>query len=125
MVAGWPLMAGQGHCLRPPATGRDKEEKRMRQPCWRHSDTRGGTAVGDKGRGAGFAQFHADTGMSRARHERHRRVPDDSEHQVEQGFHCSVCNDKNNTTKQESLKDSKLCRVRFSENQRHRRCLMK
>ena len=27
----------------------------------------------------GVAQVHADTGMSRARHERHRRVPGDSE----------------------------------------------
>ena len=37
---------------------------------------------------AGAAQGHADTGMSRARRERHRRVPDDLGHQKEkEGTH--------------------------------------
>ena len=62
--------------------GRDKGRERMRQPCWRHSGTRGGTAAEDKGRGCGFAQGHADTGMSRARRERHRRVSGDSGHEM-------------------------------------------
>ena len=59
------------------------------------------------------------------RHGRHHRVPDNSEHQMEHGFHHWVRNDEMNTTKQESLKDSKLCEIDFPENQKHRRCSMK
>ena len=90
----------------------------MRQPCWSHSGARGDTAAEDKGRGYGFAQGHADTGMSRARHERHCRVPGDSGHKKENGSHHWVHNDESNTTKQESLKNSKLRKVKFSENQK-------
>ena len=41
----------------------------------------------------------------RVHHERHRRLPVDSEHQMEYGFHHWVRNGKLNTTKQEPRKD--------------------
>ena len=62
---------------------------------------------------------------SRVRHERHRRVPVDSEHQKGNGFLHWVCKGEGNTTKQESLKGSKVCSAKLSENQMHTRCSMK
>ena len=59
---------------------------------------------------------------SGVRHERHHRIPDNSDHQKEDSFHHYARNDESNTTKPESPKDSKLCKARFSENRVHIRC---
>ena len=62
---------------------------------------------------------------SRVRHERHRRVPVDSEHQKGNGFLHWVCKVDGNTTKQETFKGSTLFCLEFSENRRYTSCSMK
>ena len=62
---------------------------------------------------------------SRARRERHRRVPDDSGLQTEKGLHHWVHKDKTKTTKLATLKNSTLCNTKFPENWGCARCSMK